>query len=312
MITVENLVFEYPAKRALHGISFTIKSSSITALVGPNGAGKTTLLRCLSALDVPFSGTIFLDGVSVLDYPRRCHRKVGYLSDFFGLYDDLTVRQCLTHVINTHGISSYKKAALVGNTVQRLSITDYIDVKAGELSRGLRQRLAIGQAIIHGPQVLLLDEPASGLDPEARHSLSMLMLQLRDEGMTLMVSSHILAELGEYSTEMLILNEGRIIEHRSVTCSEKEHRIIRIELTKSIDTYLSILKTEEGISNFHHQGQSAWFEFVGSEQSQGELLKQLIEKKVPICAFSEEKESLQDAYLAQVSPGIMRKDSNEH
>ena len=168
MIEVRGLLFEYPGIRALDDVSFTIESGSITALVGPNGAGKSTLLRCLAALDHPLSGQISIDGVVVLVFPRSSHRNVGSLADFFGLYNELTVKQCLLYVARAHGIPAQEEDKAVMRAAERLQIAERMHDKAGALSRGLAQRLAIAQAIVHEPKVLLLDEPASGLDPEAR------------------------------------------------------------------------------------------------------------------------------------------------
>src|SRR5262249_20505538 len=201
-IEVEGLRFDYPGVRALDDVSFTVARGSVTALVGPNGAGKTTLLRCIVALDRPMLGAIHVAGIDVLEEPRACHRRVGFLSDAYGLYDTLTLRQCLTHPARAHGMGTTAGPKTRPQTAARLDITDKLEARAGELSRGQRQRVAIGQALIHAPQVLILDEPASGLDPEARYALARLFTRLQSEGMTLIVSSHILAELDEYSTHM--------------------------------------------------------------------------------------------------------------
>ena len=165
MIKVDNLTYEYPDKRVLHSISCNIEQGEICALVGPNGAGKTTLLRNLAALELPFSGSIEIDGTITHEDPRLIHRKVGYLSDFFGLYEDLTVTQCLKYIAWCHKVNANEVQSTVEWAIKKLGLSKYKDTKAGELSRGLRQRLAIAQSILHKPRVLLLDEPASGLDP---------------------------------------------------------------------------------------------------------------------------------------------------
>ena len=181
MISVDNLVYEYPTKRALHGVSFHLEAATVTALVGPNGAGKTTLLRCLAALEHPFAGRVAIAGMTTVEMPRDVHRRLGYLSDFFGLYDDLSVQRCLTFAAMSHGIID-NLPTVVNRAAERLGLLDRLAENASSLSRGLRQRLAIAQAIIHEPSVLLLDEPASGLDPEARISLSRLLAELRTQG----------------------------------------------------------------------------------------------------------------------------------
>ncbi len=305
MITVESLIFEYPGVRALNNVSFTIPPGSITALVGPNGAGKTTLLRCLAALDEPVSGSILLQGVDVLENPRLCHRDIGYLSDFFGLYDDLTVEQCLRYMAMAHGIERERcpEAGLLA--ADRVGIKDRLGDKAKALSRGLRQRLAIAQAIIHEPKMLLLDEPASGLDPEARSSLAGLFLSLRDEGMTLLVSSHILTELEEYSTDMLILTKGVIAGQRQVRSREAVSVLMKVTLAGSPDGkgLTSALGETAGVSDVRVDGPHGWFRFTGDGEAQRELLKNLVNRGVPVCAFTEMKADMHHEYLAVVRQG---------
>lgn len=215
IIQVENLIFDYPNKRALKNVTFCIERNTIVGLVGPNGAGKTTLLRCLAGLDKPLSGNILLDGIDVIENPRLGHRKVGYLSDFFGLYGDLTVTQHLEYMCDAHNIAAAGDRLI--RILMDVGLTEQADKKAAELSRGMRQRLGIAMSIIHNPECLLLDEPASGLDPEARHALSGLLLKLQASGMTIICSSHILAELEEYSNHMLIIEGGNCIGLHAVT-----------------------------------------------------------------------------------------------
>ncbi len=307
MIEVKNIIFEYPGKRALKDVSFSIRPGSITALVGPNGAGKTTLLRCISALDEPFSGSITINGIDVLEYPRLIHRQVGYLSDFFGLYTTLTVRQCLTFNAQIHKIAPADVAQKVALAAARLGITNYLDVKAGTLSRGLRQRLGIAQAIIHEPQILLLDEPASGLDPEARISLSGLFLSLKEQGMTLIVSSHILAELEDYCTSMLLLRDGRILEHCSTLGHNPQERQmthqVEIKLIQFENHYLEVLKGLEGITDAKAHNDGVQCTVTGDEALLHRVLKEIINRGVPIYGFSIHQKRLQDIYMDYTQEG---------
>src|SRR5262245_28334934 len=199
MIEVENLIYEYPSKRALKGIALSVRPRTITALVGPNGAGKTTLLRWLAAPDMPYDGNVRIGGLNTRDDPRAIHALLGYLPDFFGLYDALSVERCLIFAARAHGLGPTSAEDAATLAAERVDLTDRMKNPVAELSRGLRQRLAIGQAIVHGPKVVLLDEPAAGLDPLARRDLSQLLVALKNSGMTLVVSSHILSELEDYS-----------------------------------------------------------------------------------------------------------------
>ncbi len=305
MITVENLVFEYPTKRALHEVSLEIGRGSITALVGPNGAGKTTLIRCLVALATPFSGRVMFNEIDVHKHPRDVHRHMGYLPDFFGLYEDLTVRQCLAHTAAVQGSDPHKQEALVESAAQNLSIADRLDEKAGTLSRGLKQRLAIAQSIIHEPEFLVLDEPASGLDPDARFELSKLFQKLRDRGMTILVSSHILAELEDYSTHMLIIRDGHIVDQRTVTGSDDAAESRRIKVTLSVlhDDFEKTLVSAPGVSGVHVDGRVARFRLTGGEAAKQALLPILIDAGLPVAEFSEEAERMQETYMATLKKG---------
>ena len=300
MLTVEDLVFEYPGVRALNHVSFTVAAGSITALVGPNGAGKTTLLRCIAALDEPVSGAITFNNIDVLENPRLCHRNIGYLSDFFGLYDDLTVEQCLRYTAMAQGIAMDCCQPAIALAAERVGISDRLAMKTSTLSRGLRQRLAIAQAIIHEPVLLLLDEPASGLDPEARSALAALFLTLRDQGMTLIVSSHILAELEAYSTDMLVLKAGEIAGQQQVRARPMTAALIKVSLAEPSTDLGALLGSMQDVTDVRLEGLDAWFRFTGDAAARRDLLKSLINRNIPVCAFSEEKADMQHEYLEAV------------
>lgn len=299
MIDVKDLCFDYPGKRALDHVSFTIEPHTITALVGPNGAGKTTLLRCLAALDSPMQGSIEMDSWDTDRYPRKVHSICSYLSDFYGLYDDLTVSQILTFFAWSHDYKG-NVTELIEETAKRLDIWEYKNVSAGKLSRGLRQRLAIAQTIIHKPKILLLDEPASGLDPEARYNLSKLLITLQKEGMTLIVSSHILSELEDYCTHMIVLQEGKFVKQCALSDYQNNLKAItlKIEFTEDANRYLEIVKSLPNINIKTVDKQTLIIEFTGSSQEQHTLLKTLIEKQLPVMSIQEQKQRMQDVYIS--------------
>jgi ABC-2 type transport system ATP-binding protein len=303
-ISVASVVYIYPGTRALDNVSFNITRGSVTALVGPNGAGKTTLLRCLAGLDRPLTGSISVAGIDVLEEPRLAHASMGYLSDFFGLYDTLTVRQSLAHAASANGVADAALDETVMRTATRLGIADRLDQRCAALSRGLRQRVAIGQAIVHAPAVLLLDEPASGLDPEARHSLAALFTRLRDEGMTLIVSSHILAELDEYSTHMLVLRAGKVIEHRSLgdTGSASNEHHVRVTLAAAHAGWRETLDAVAGVRVIEAGERDALLSIAGDAHEQAHVLRELITAGAPVAGFVEETENLHQSYLRTMQP----------
>ena len=304
-IVASGVTYIYPGTRALDDVSFEVTRGSVTALVGPNGAGKTTLLRCLAGLDRPLSGNITVAGIDVLDEPRLAHERLGYLSDFFGLYDALTVRQSLTYAASANGVSGARLTATVTETAARLDLADRLEQRCSALSRGLRQRVAIGQAIVHAPEVLLLDEPASGLDPEARHSLAALFTRLKNEGMTLVVSSHILAELDEYSTHMLVLRNGRLVEHRPLGSTDmlSGGQRLRVRLAREHDGWQGILQAIAGVQVVECNTLDALLHVAGDTQAQAAVLRALVHADVPVAAFAEEHENLHQSYLRTVQPG---------
>ncbi|MEE8206741.1 MAG: ABC transporter ATP-binding protein [Nitrospinaceae bacterium] len=279
-------------------VSLAIEPGTVTALVGPNGAGKTTLMNCLAALARPVSGDIRIADISVLDHPRECHRMIGYLPDFYGLYDDLTVRQCLKYMALAQNIAIGKVAATIQLTAGRVHLLDRLDDKVGNLSRGLRQRLAIGQAIIHDPKILLLDEPASGLDPKARHQLSELFLELRNEGKTLMVSSHILSELEDYSTHMMVIHDGKLQEHTAIKGQEIQNvKTLVLSLTRPAEGLAEALSRVPRVTRIQENGTTLEFMFEGTDEDQYQLLKQILNQGWPVCALAVRGKNLQETYL---------------
>ena len=311
-IAVEGIRYEYPGVRALNDVSFRIKRGGVTALVGPNGAGKTTLLRCIAGLDRPMLGTIELVGIDVLEEPRLAHEQIGYLSDFYGLYDALSVRHALAYAAGAHGVRDGDIDDTVTRTAEQLEISNLLERLCSELSRGQRQRVAIGQALVHTPQVLLLDEPAAGLDPEARHALARLFTRLREGGMTLVVSSHILAELDEYSTDMLVLRDGQVIEHRALAGAKTnagttgvgegtgEARRIRIGFTHPVADIAARLAGIDGIKLLESSDSEALIALQGNADTQALLLRTLLERGLPVINFAAERENLHESYLRTV------------
>jgi ABC-2 type transport system ATP-binding protein len=303
VIRVEHLVFEYPGTRALDDVSFEVAPRTITALIGPNGAGKTTLLRCIAALDAPLAGSVTVAGLNVEEAPRECHRRLGFLADFYGLYDELSARRCLAYKAASHAVPRGDIDESVGRAAERVQIADLLDRKAGQLSRGQRQRLAIAQAIVHRPEVLLLDEPASGLDPEARWSLSSLLTGLREDGMTLIVSSHILAELEDYSTDVLILRNGRVVEHRALAgaAAGADTTAIRIELVERDTKALArALESFDGVVEAAIHGLAATVTVKGDRATQYRLLRHLLDAGLQVSAFAEDRSRVEDVYLARL------------
>lgn len=300
MIEVSGVVYDYPSQRALHGISFNVDRGAVLALVGPNGAGKTTLLRCIAALDAPAEGRITVAGLDTQADPRGVHAALGYLPDFFGLYEELSVRRCLVYAACSRGVAEADAGRAAEAAAARVQLTDRLEARAGELSRGLRQRLAIAQTIVHQPKVLLLDEPAAGLDPEARRSLSELILRLSGEGMTIVVSSHILAELEDYSTRMLMIRDGRTAGGGVVAAGggARDGARIAAEFADPPDDLAEKLAAV-GVTLERRDGDKAMI--AGPEgEDDSEVLARLVGAGLKVRSFQPARRTLEDAYLDEV------------
>lgn len=296
MIEIRDLVFEYPTARALDGVSLQVAPKAITALVGPNGAGKTTLLRLMAALETPYAGSIIIDGLDTRKDPRAVHEKLGYLPDFFGLYDALSVRRCLAFAARSHGLPPSQVDEAVAVAAQNVGLTDRLDQAAGALSRGLRQRLAIAQALVHRPSLLLLDEPAAGLDPQARRDLSHLLLSLRDKGMTLVVSSHILAELEDYSDQMVIIDHGHVAGG-----SAFKGALLHIALAAPDDRLKDFLAAQEGVEILQADPLRARMICRGGVERRASLLAALIGAGFAVSDFGEDRHALEELYFARLN-----------
>lgn len=312
MIEVSQLVFEYPGHRALDGVSLSIAAGSVTALVGPNGAGKSTLMRCIAGLEQPLSGRIHVKGLSVQAQPREVHRHLGYLSDFYGLYDRLSVQRCLQYSALSMGVAADQLEARVQQVAEQLGLTALLHRYPTELSRGQRQRVAIGQAIVHQPSVLLLDEPASGLDPDARSSLSRLFRQLQAQGMTLIVSSHILSELDEYCSHILSIRGGRIESHEPLhsashpspaaqdpTAAPPQLYALEVAMAQTEDLKARLRQAllNTTVQDFDSSGSrpiQLWLPAAASARAQ--WLATLVQAGIPVASLAPVRERLQDRY----------------
>jgi ABC-2 type transport system ATP-binding protein len=300
MIVVKDVVFDYPASRALRGVSFEVTDGAVLALVGPNGAGKTTLLRCMAALDQPTLGTIGIAGLDVIESPRAVHRLLGFLPDFFGLYDELTVRQCLIYAARSREVSLAEAPAAAERAAARVKLTDRLESRAAQLSRGLRQRLAIAQTIVHAPRVLLLDEPAAGLDPEARRDLSELITRLAGDGMTIIVSSHILAELEDYSTRMLMLRDGAVagggVVEAGSGAQSREREVVEVVFSAPPPDL------EQTLTGLKLKVVSLADATAVIEADEGsDIVRRLVEAGLSVRSFTPVRRTLEQAYLAEAA-----------
>jgi ABC-2 type transport system ATP-binding protein len=292
---------EYDDLVAVRDLSLTIPQGEIFGLIGPNGAGKTTTIRMACGLLAPTVGRALVNGVDVAEEPERAQQSIGYLSDFFAVYEDLKVWEYLDYFAHAYKVTESDIPARVTEVIGQVSLEVKRDAMIQGLSRGMKQRLGIARAIIHRPKVLLLDEPASGLDPKARLELRTLLLSLRDQGTTILISSHILTELEGFCTSIGIMEKGRMVRSGridEVTAAENLARDFRIAwlgdanaaLQAKLAGHLHAAKVQFGAG-------TGTFQFAGSDEELATLLADLITAGVRVTTFAEVKQTVEDLYM---------------
>lgn len=297
MIEVQNLTYEYSSIRALDNISFSVPRDRITALIGSNGSGKTTLLECLAGIKRPINGTVFINGIDMLKSPRECHKYIGFLSGYTGLYDNLTVKQNLTYFAIAYRIPENQIKIKVSEIIKKLGLEDKTNEKTSRLSRGTRQRLAIGQIIMHKPKLLILNKPTAGLDTETRKFFLAFLKNLnKQEGMTIFVAFQILSELKEFADNIILLKDGIIVDNNLI--DSPPYKKLKISLRKVPDNINDLIIKLPNISYYHLSGNEIELYFTGNEEEQIRLLKYLMEKNIGVKNFYEKDIDIEEQYLA--------------
>lgn len=309
IIEIKDLSKHFARRLAVNNVNLSIESGEIFGLVGPNGAGKTTTMRMLVTLLQPDRGEISVGGHSVRKFPREVRRMIGFMPDSFGVYNDMTVQEYLDFFGACYKIPPAQRKALINDLLQLVDIAHRRDDMVDTLSRGLKQRLAIARVLIHDPSILVLDEPASGLDPRARVEIRELLLEIARLGKTIIFSSHILADVAELCTRVGIMESGKLVALGALNeLTEKAvpHRLIRIAFLNQIEVEQAqnALAALPGISAVRAQdglGKAGWLsfeaEFTGDDASLQALLSNLVSQGLPIVHFSEETQNLEEVFM---------------
>ena len=233
VVETRGLVKRYGDQLAVGGVDLVVGPGEIYGLVGPNGAGKTTTMKILATLLAPTAGEALVTGISVMDDPLEVRRRIGYMPDFYGVYDDLRVWEYLDFFGRCYGVPANQRGPMIGELLDIVGLTDKRESYVESLSRGMRQRLCLAHTLVHDPALLILDEPASGLDPRARVEMRDILRELRAMGKTILVSSHILPELGEMCTGVAIIDRGQLLRAGRIDEIERSLRataLLRIDL----------------------------------------------------------------------------------
>ncbi len=309
LIEIHELSKHFAKRAAVDQVNLTIESGEIFGLVGPNGAGKTTTMRMLVTLLEPDHGEIWVGGHSVREAPREVRRMIGFMPDSFGVYGDMTVQEYLDFFGACYHIPPAQRLSLIDDLLELVDITHRREDMVDTLSRGLKQRLGLARVLIHDPSILVLDEPASGLDPRARVEIRELLLEIARLGKTIVFSSHILADVAELCTRVGIMESGKVVAVGTLDqLSERAipHRLIQVAFLNPLDVAQaqSILSALPGVAAIRAQdglGKAEWtsleVEFSGSDQSLHQLLANLIAQGLPVVHFSEETQNLEEVFM---------------
>ena len=306
-ITVEGLVKRYGGSTALDGLSFSVTRGSIYGFLGPNGAGKTTTLRILATLLLPTQGQAWVAGEDVTRHPAEARRHIGYMPDFFGVYDDLTVREYLEFYAQAHGVPRAGWRKIVADLLELVDLGDKRDDFVETLSRGMKQRLGLTHCLVHDPEVLLLDEPASGLDPRARVEMREVLKEIARMGKAVLISSHILPELEDLSTEVGIIHRGRMVASgpvERILAQVGGSRILEARTLGEAERAGSILEGLPGVRDVSILPAEGLVRAVCSADSAGQalILKTLVEAGVPVVSFNAVQD-LEDLFMALTEEG---------
>jgi ABC-2 type transport system ATP-binding protein len=308
ILWTQNLTKTFGSTAAVQDLNLNVEGGSITGIIGPNGAGKTTTFLMLSTLLMPTSGVAVVCGHDPSTDSREVRRVVGYMPDFFGIYDDLRVSEYLDFFAASYGTPAAKRDQLITDLLELVDLTGKRDAGVNSLSRGMKQRLGLARALVHDPSLLILDEPASGLDPRARVELRALLLELRAMGKTILISSHILSELEEMCSHIAIMEAGRLIAQGSpeeILSGLAVARRFRVRAAGDGTVALREQLERTGtVKDAPDREGAIEVEVPGGDDEAAALLRRLIKAGIPVIEFSEMETGLEEIFL-RVTKGMV-------
>ncbi|WP_088005838.1 ABC transporter ATP-binding protein [Indiicoccus explosivorum] len=303
MIEVDGLTKKFGSFYALRDLTMTIDGGTVFGYVGANGAGKSTTFSIIATLLQPTAGEVKVDGISVTEKPHEVRRRIGYMPDFFGVYDQLKADEYLDFYGASYGLDRIERRAAIPKLLELVNLEqkryEYVD----DLSRGMKQRLCLARALIHDPDILILDEPASGLDPRARVEMREILGHLRTMGKTILISSHILPELAELCDTIGVIDSGELKAFGSVRAIQEKlqsEKLITVRVKGDIRQAITFFEQDPSISRMDADSGKGTVTFLyrGAEEEQIALLKKALTAGLPVLSFAEEETDLEDVYMA--------------
>lgn len=298
---------EYDDVVALKNLFLEVEEGSIYGLIGPNGAGKTTLLRILATLLDPTYGSVEVAGIDVLKHPEEVHPYIGFMSDRFSLYEDLKVWEYLDHFCRCYGIPLSKRANLIDETLELVGLTNRRDALISTLSRGMRQRLCFARTLLHQPRILILDEPASGIDPAGRIEFRELLKELGRAGCTILISSHILTEMTDFCTHIGIIEKGELLISGPVEYVFQQLHgglVLRFHVLDGAARAAEVARQHPLVREVDIYDTRIELLFSGETRDVPSVVRLLVENDVPLIRFEVVQRDLESIYLRLASPEI--------
>ena len=310
-VQVKNLRKEFGRTVAVDNISFSFDSGQVYGFVGPNGAGKTTTMRIIATIEEPTAGDVFLNGISVCEEPELARRAVGYVPDTLPAHADITVHEYLDFYARAYGLHGKKRTLAIEAIEEFTNVTGIREKNLKALSKGMKQRVSLGRALVYDPDVLVLDEPAAGLDPRARVELRELLMLLAERKKAILISSHILTELTEICNGVVIIERGKILETGTIEEVLKKsapRRTVAIRLVESHrhqnPQLLKELLQQPLVENAREVANELHFELTGDESAAGDILGELVAKKFKIIEFRQTRANLEDIFMNVTKGGV--------
>lgn len=300
MLRLKNVTKKYGNFIAVDNLNLEIKKGEIFGFVGPNGAGKTTTMRMIATLLEPTSGEIWINDRNLNEDLNGVRSQIGYMPDFFGVYNDLKVEEYMTFYGDLNKVPEKELNKRIDQLLELVGLTEKKNAYVDALSRGMKQRLCLARALIHNPELLILDEPASGMDPRARVHMKNILKELKSMGKTVIISSHILPEIAEICTSIGIIERGKIITRDSVDGiinSAGENNIVRIKTLNKVEELETILRENPYITEVQNRDYEFAVEFNGSDEKKAELLKDIVKANISIVNFGNTDQNLEDIFM---------------
>lgn len=300
MLVIKNLEKSYGNFKALNGLNLEIEKGEIFGFIGPNGAGKSTTMKIVSGLLSPDSGEVYVDGIDAIKNNKELKDKIGYMPDFFGVYDNLRAIEYLEFYASIYGIIGEEARKLSMDLLELVNLQDKWDANVDGLSRGMKQRLCLARCLVHNPELLILDEPASGMDPRARFEMKGILKNLKEMGKTIIVSSHILSELGEICTRIGIIKNGSIVCEgtvEEVMLRASGTAPINITVMEDPEKAIEVLKQIPDVKEISLDGNKVTASVAGGEKEAKEILKALVTQDVSVIGFAKAVGNLEDVFI---------------